>query len=192
MTKEKKTAGQRLDAAIERTRHHARKTKELVQRHAAKAKPAAGKEGGKEKAGPPRNKRLLLIAAGVVAVIILIVLFRPSGDERATTAQAQDIARMLKAENVTIQSIRATRHGYEVTYAAESAVGRFDDALLADWGAIYGTAAAHDCSYVSITTTLNGEPLHRQTVGCDAVRAFVRGVLTEEEFWLLVKHESLA
>ncbi len=130
-------------------------------------------------------------AAALALLIIFTLLHYLGGGSGATTVQAQSIARMLAEEDVPIRSIRATRDGYEITYAAEDAVGRFDDAILSDWGMIYGTAAAHDCDTVSIITTLDGQPLHKQTVACDAIRAFVRGVLTEEEFWLLVEHKSL-
>ncbi len=177
---EKKSVGEHVDRAIEKTKHHAKRSKEFV----------------KEKlGGATGNRKTLWIAAAVVAALILIFLvwwIATAPDEKATTAQAQDIAQQLKAENVTIQGIRVTRQGYEVTYAAESAVGRFDDALIYDWGMIYGTAAAHDCDYVTIVTTLDGQPVHSQTAPCEAVRAMVRGVLTEAEFEALVQHKSLA
>ena len=156
------------------------------------------KNGGEKKAKRPckacafikKRRYWFLAAAFALILLFLLALFWPQGGERATTAQAQSIAKMLKENDVPIRAIRATRSGYEITYAAEDAVGRFDDAILYDWGMIYGTAAAHDCEEVSVVTTLGGTPLHEQTVPCEAVRQFVRGVFTEEEFWLLVEHES--
>ena len=172
--KQKKTAGEHLDHAIEKTKNGVHATKAAVQRHA-------------------RNKFVVITIVLVVLILLaLLLLSTCSGGEKATTEQAQDIAKMLKAEGVTIQGIRVTSDGYEITYAAESAVGRFDDALLYDWGMIYGIAGAHDCETVSIITTLDNEPLHKQTAGCESIRALTRNVITENEFLALVKHESLA
>lgn len=190
--KSEKTAGQRLDAAIETTKHHVRRTKEFVAHHAKNTKKriAAMKEAKEEKRESRINVAPIVIGAIVLLVLLLILLW-PSGGEQATTEQAASIARMLTADGVPFRAIAVERNGYVIHYAAEDAVGRFDDALLHDWGMIYGTAAAHECRRVSIVTSLAGEPLHRQTVECEAVRAFVRGLFTEEEFWLLVEHESL-
>ncbi len=178
---EGKSAGQHLDAAISTTKQHAQKSKEFFAKHAKKTS---------EKVKGLDTKKMLIIG-GAIFLILLLILLWPRDGERATMDQAASIARMLKADGVPIRAIEATRRGYEVTYAAEDAVGRFDDAILYDWAMIYGTAAAHECGYISITTTLMGEQLHRQTVPCEAVRAFVRGVFTEEEFWLLVEHENI-
>lgn len=172
---EKKTAGQRLDHAIERTKHHAKRSKDYC----------------KEKFAGQKAMTILLVLAGVALVIFLVWWIATIPAEKSTTEDAQSIAKMLKAQGVAIQGIEVTRGGYEVTYAAESAVDRFDDALLYDWAMIYGVAAAHRCDEVSIKTTLDGEELHKQTASCPAVRALVRGVLTEQEFWALVEHESL-
>ncbi len=173
--KQKKTAGQRLDHAIEKTKNGARATKAAVAKHA-------------------RNKFVLITILLVALILLSLLLFSTCSfsDEKATTEQAQSIAKMLKAEGVTIQAIRVAGNGYEITYAAESAVDRFDDALLYDWGVIYGIAGAHECETVSIITTLDNEPLHRQTAGCESIRALTRNVLTEHEFLALVTHESLA
>ncbi len=206
----RKTAGQHLDSAIEKTKehahkaqkfiaHHASKTGKLVaeQTHKAKEKLATMKEkeedGKEKKTGPnPQKKKILFLVLGAVVVLALLILLWPRGGERATQAQADSIRTMLTENDVPFRAIAVEQDGYAIYYDAESAVGRFDDAILSDWGMIYGIAAAHDCKTVSIVTLLDNEPIHKQTVGCDAVRAFVRGVLTEEEFWLLVKHESLA
>jgi len=172
----KKTVGQHVDHAIDRTKHHVKRSKEFVKEKAT---------GGKT----------LWYVIGAIALILLIVLLWwiiTAPNEKATTEDAQSIAKMLKAEGVTIQGIDVTRQGYVVTYAAEAATDRFDDALLYDWAMIYGITAGHHCDQVSIITTLDNEPLHKQTASCESVRALVRNVLTEQEFWMLVEHESLA
>lgn len=131
-----------------------------------------------------------ILVVGVVAAIILmwiLLTLRSGGDLEA----AREITALLQGEGVPIMGLTPRPGGFEVLYAAESG-DRFDDALIHDWGMIYGTVAAFECEEVSIVTTLDGEPFHRQSVSCEAVRAFARGVLNEAEFLLLVEHRSLA
>jgi len=186
----KRTAGERLDRAIQTTRTGLKQSEEYVKKKLKRVTQTEHETLGA--AGPASSKRTYVsIVVGVLLLILLIWLVWPSGgSEKATLAQAQDIAKMLKAENVTIQGVTVTPTGYEVTYAAENAVDRFDDALLYDWATIDAVAADHDCDTVSIITTLDGQPVEKQTATCPSVRALARGVLTEQEFWSLVKHES--
>jgi hypothetical protein len=163
-----KTAGQHVDHAIEKTKHAYHKTKERVK---------------------PRWK--LLVGILIAVILLAIILTYCTGGEHGTTQDAQEIATQLKADGVKIEYITVTRNGYEITYAAETAVDRFDDAILYDWGMIYGASAVHPCDKVSIITTLDGQPLHKQTASCAAVIALKRGVLTETEFWSLVDQKSL-
>lgn len=140
-----------------------------------------------------KNKFIWIGAAALLLIIIIIAIWSVSAPrEKATSAQGQYIWNTLYAENVTVQNVTVTRSGYEITYAAESAVGRFDDAMLYDWATIYAVSATQHCDTVSIVTTLDGQPMERQTASCPAVRALARGVLTEKEFWMLVKHESVS
>lgn len=197
MSKEKgKTAGQHLDAALARTKKGLHHSKEFVKKHASKVALGRKSKEGKAKTdtgeAKPKTRYILGAATLVLLTLLLILLWPRSSCEKATTEQAQEIARMLRENEVPIRGIKVDGRGYEITYAAEDAVGRFDDAILYDWAMIYGTAAAHDCDEVTIVTTLLDKPMHEQSVSCEAVRAFVRGVLTEEEFWLLVEHENLS
>lgn len=192
----KKTVGQHVDHAIAKTGKAFDTTKKHIQKHSKKLSELTKNMNAEKKQAKNTSKEMskLMIILGVLAVLIIILLllvFSGGCHEKATTEQAQSIAKMLSADEVPIRGIKVASCGYEVTYAAEDAVGRFDDALIYDWGMIYGTAAAHDCDTVSIVTTLMGVPMHQQTVQCEAVRAFVRGVFTEEEFWLLVEHKDL-
>jgi hypothetical protein len=197
----KKTVGQHVDHAIAKTGDALKKTGHHVKKHSQKIvglakdmKSDLQKETKQTKKAQKETNKLFIIL-GVIAVLLIILvlflLFSNGCNEKATTEQAQSIAKMLAADEVPIRGIKVDGCGYEFTYAAEDAVGRFDDAMIYDWGMMYGTAAAHDCDMVSIVTTILGEPMHKQSVQCEAVRAFVRGVFTEEEFWLLVEHENL-
>lgn len=163
-----KTPGQHVDHAIEKTKHAYHKTKERAK---ARWKP--------------------IIAILLAIILLAVIITTCTGGKHGTTKDAQEIAAMLKKANVTIQYIDVTRDGYAITYAAESATDRFDDALLYDWGTIYGTAAAFPCDRVSIITTLDSQEVHKQTASCDAILALKRRVLTETEFWSLVEHKSL-
>ena len=192
----KKTVGQHVDKAIEQTGNAFDTTKKHVKKHSKKLSQLVQKTEKKrpKKAHNCTNKKIIIFGAiaALFVLVILILLFSGGCAEKATTEGAQSIAKMLSADEVPIRGIKVSGCGYEVSYAAEDAVDRFDDALIYDWGMIYGTAAAHDCDTISIVTSLMDEPLHKQTVQCEAVRAFVRGVFTEEEFWLLVEHENLS
>jgi hypothetical protein len=108
----KKTAGQHLDHAIEKTKqragHHAKKAHE----HVMKA--------SKKVCEHPLSTKIrwaLLIAI----LIVILIAFWPEGGEKATTAQAQSIAKMLAEENVPIRNIQVEKNGYVITYAAEDA-----------------------------------------------------------------------
>ncbi len=184
MTKQrKKTAGQRLDQAIGKTKEHAKRSTAYVKQH-------AGTAAKKMRAAYPAKRTRALLIAG--AILLLAIAFWPRGGELATEEGAASIREMLAADGVPFRAVAAEGGEYVLYYDAESAVDRFDDALLHDWAMLYGTAAAHDCEEVSIVTSLAGEEVHKQTAPCEAVRALVRGLFTEEEFWLLVEHESLA
>ncbi len=140
-----------------------------------------------------KHKSKIIIISTVVLVLILIGIwywYATAPYEVSTPAEAQDIAKMLTVEGVKIDYIDATRHGYIIQYKAESAVDRFDDALIYDWAMIYGISAGHHCDTVTIITTLDGEAMNKQTATCPAIRALTRGVLTEQEFWTTVRHES--
>lgn len=190
--KKEKTAGQHLDHAIEKTKQGAKKSKAFVSKHATRLKkiPRKEKRTG-ESIWSPFSKTAQLIVLLLILLVILIFFFWPGGGENATTEQAQSIATMLAEEGIPFRNIQVKSGGYVITYAAEDAVDRFDEALIHDWGMIYGTAAAHDCQHVTIVTTLADEAFHRQQVECEAVRAFVRGVFTEAEFQALIEHEAL-
>lgn len=197
-----KTIGQHIDHTIAQTKQHAARAHKKVKQHAKRLSRTKKRTQEEEKGAVSslehekqqlsqssvKLKRTLFFLGALVLILIILLFMRTGGDQEG----AQSIARMLAADEVPIRGISVTRDGYEVVYAAEDAVGRFDDALLHDWGMIYGTVAAHDCKRVTITTTLDSEPYHRQTVGCDAVRAFVRGILEEHEFQALIEHENLA
>lgn len=137
-----------------------------------------------------KNKFIWLGAAAVIVIILITLL--STRQDGATKEQARNIAKMLQAENITILYLTVVGNSYEITYPAEAAVGRFDDAILYDWATIYAVAADHNCDTVSIITTLDGERIEKQTASCAAVRALARGVLTEKEFWMLVDHESVS